>query len=205
MEALQEQDIIRFLRENIKPLENAVYGNSYRASVYLTDGTYLPCVIFRNPDIYVALALRRFKEEKGSFFKKSKSGFGYDKIVKHFVTTGNQISYYDIAKVEASPFAFPIDILKELRGETTMGWTGFVLKMNDGKFFGFGTRFTAEFFDMPQGYNPSDITEVISHSYINASGEVKSHREGFSRHPEGYNVENIFREKPYFQCYIGSL
>ena len=58
------ENIIKFLKNNIEPIENNIYGLGYRASAYLTDGTFLPCVIFRNPDNYVNLALKRFKEEQ---------------------------------------------------------------------------------------------------------------------------------------------
>jgi hypothetical protein len=61
----QIDEIINFLKENIEPLEDNVYGLGYRASVYLKDGTFLPCVLFRNPNAVVNLAIRRFKEEKG--------------------------------------------------------------------------------------------------------------------------------------------
>ncbi len=63
------ENIIRFLKDNIEPLDDSIYGLSYRASAYLTDRVYLPCVIFRNPKSTVNLALRRFKEEqKGKEF-----------------------------------------------------------------------------------------------------------------------------------------
>jgi hypothetical protein len=58
------ENIIRFLRDNVEPLDDSTYGLSYRASAYLTDGIYLPCVIFVNPKLTVNLALRRFKEEQ---------------------------------------------------------------------------------------------------------------------------------------------
>jgi hypothetical protein len=122
------ENIIRFLKDNIEPLNDSIYGLSYRASAYLTDGVYLPCVIFRNPKSTVNLALRRFKEEqkgKGIF---GKSAASYFKIVEHFVTSGNRINDYDIEKVEKSKYAFPISILKQIRGEITMGWTGFTAK-----------------------------------------------------------------------------
>lgn len=70
----QIDEIINFLKENIEPLEDNVYGVGYRASVYLKDGTFLPCVLFRNPNAVVNLAIRRFKEEKGGngIFSKSR-------------------------------------------------------------------------------------------------------------------------------------
>ena len=58
------EDIVKFFFVFIEPLEDNSFGLGYRASVYLTDGTFLPCVIFRNPKTVVNLAIRRFKEEQ---------------------------------------------------------------------------------------------------------------------------------------------
>jgi hypothetical protein len=33
----------------VKPLKDNIFGDYYRASAYLRDGTYLPCVMFANP------------------------------------------------------------------------------------------------------------------------------------------------------------
>jgi len=160
------EEIIEFLKENVEPLADNGYGLGYRASVYLTDNTYLPCVIFRNPKTIIELAIRRFDEErKGKGIFSRGSGLGYNDIVKTFVTSGNCINDYDIRKVEKSKYVLPTDIQGKIRGETTMGWTGFVMKMKDGKHFSFGTSFHFEFFDMPENYTPSDIVEVINHSY----------------------------------------
>lgn len=199
------ENIIRFLKDNIEPLNDSIYGLSYRASAYLTDGVYLPCVIFRNPKSTVNLALRRFKEEqkgKGIF---GKSAASYFKIVEHFVTSGNQINDYDIEKVEKSKYAFPISTLKQIRSETTMGWTGFAAKMKDGKYFGFGTRFLTDFFQMPDNYSTEDIIEIVNHSYVSKNGEIHSHNVPFLKFPDDWEKDMIYRERPYFVCYIDNL
>ena len=41
------EEIAEFLRKQIEPLNDSNPGQGYRAAVYLTDKTYLPCVIFR--------------------------------------------------------------------------------------------------------------------------------------------------------------
>ena len=86
MNPLPDKDIIKFLKDNIQPLDDNAYGLGYRASVTLKDSTFLPCVIFRNPATLINLAIRRFKEEQSgkSIFAKS-SGLGYREIVKTFV------------------------------------------------------------------------------------------------------------------------
>lgn len=204
MERQKTEDIIKFLKDHIEPMEDNSYGLGYRAAAYLTDGTYLPCVTFRNPSTLVNLAIRRFKEEQSgkSIFAKS-SGLGYYDIVKNFVTNGNCINEYDISKVELSKYAFPVATIKQIRGETKMGWTGFVAKMKDGKQFAFGTDFYFSFFDMPINYIPDDIIEIINHSYIDMDNELKSYHA-----PDVYTVfshDMILHSKPFFDCFIDTL
>lgn len=202
----QTEEIINFLKKNVEPLDDSAYGVGYKASVYLTDGTFLPCVIFRNSKTIVNLAIRRFKEEqsgKGIFNRVS--GLGYADIVKSFVSKGNCINDYDIERVEKSNYAFPLAIQQQIQGETTMGWTGFGAKMKDGKHFGFGTRFHWEFFQMPEGYSVDDIDEIINHSYVLNSGELRNHKVPFFEYPEDYKDAVIFRERPFFECYLDNL
>jgi hypothetical protein len=204
MKRQELEEITKFIKGNIEPIQDNTYGAGYRVAVYLKDGTYLPCVVFRNPSPVVSLAIKRFKDEqsgKGIFSRSS--GLGYPDIVKTFVTSGNCVNHYDIAKVELSKNAFPLSILKQIKGETKMGWTGFVAKMKDGKQFAFGTDFYFDFFDMPEGYNPNDIREIINHSYIGKDGELKSYHS-----PDVYEVFNhdmVFHSKPFFECYVDNL
>lgn len=204
--ALQIDEIIKFLKGNIEPSNDNVYGIGYRASVYLTDGTFIPCVIFRNPELKVNLAIKRFKEEqKGKGIFSRSLGVKYPEIVKSFVTKGNCINYYDIDRVENSRFAFPLHIQKQIMGETTMGWTGFCAKMKDGKYFGFGTRFSMEFFQMPDDYSADDIQEIVSHSYVSKNGELKMHKVPFFEYPEDHDQDSVHRERPYFECFLDNL
>lgn len=206
MKSQNTEDIIKFLKENIEPLEDRGYGLGYRASVYLVDGTYLPCVIFRDFKPMVDLAIKRFKEEKSGkgIFSKS-SGLGYSDIIKNFVTRGNCINDYDIDRVESSPFAFPISVLEQIKGETTMAWTGFAAKMKDGKYFGFGTTFLWEFFQLPDGYLVTDIEKIINHSYVLKTGELRPHKVPFFTLPDDYKDAIIYRERPFFGCYLDHL
>lgn len=203
---MQTEDIINFLKRNVEPLDDSNYGQGYRASIYLVDGTFLPCVLFRNPSTIVNLAIRRFKEEKTGrgVFNRS-AGLGYHDIVKHFITNGNRVNYYDIEKVEKSQYAFPLKIQNQIQGETTMGWTGFAVKMKDGKHFGFGTTFHWEFFHMPEGYSTEDMEEVINHSYVLKTGKLCSHKVPFFEQPNDYSEAIIYRERPFFECYLDDL
>jgi|SRR5689334_1452168 len=148
---MKPSDVIRFLTQNVEPLSHPIYGDQYRAAVRLTDGTYLPCVLFRSARAEVELAVRRFKEVR---WKRSE----YKKTVKIFVTGGSRVAGYDISTIEVSPFAWPISLLKTIRGETTMGWTAFVVEMDDGTMHSFGTAFRMEFFDLPEGYTYRNIS-----------------------------------------------
>ena len=204
MNSLPQEEIIHFLKANIQPYPNSAYGQGYRASVTLIDGINLPCVIFRNPTQIVDLAERRFKEEQSgkSIFSKS-SGLGYKEIIKTFITNGNCINHYDIAKINKSSFAFPEITLKKIKGETKMGWTGFVAKMSDGKQFAFGTSFSFEFFNMPDGYHPDDICEIINHSYFDKENNLKSYHEADIY--EKFDRTLVYSDRPYFECFIDNL
>ena len=206
MNSLSEKDIIKFLKDNIQPLEDNFYGLGYRASATLKDGTFLPCVIFRNPSTIVNLAIRRFKEEQSgkSIFAKS-SGLGYREIVKTFVTNGNCVNHYDIAKVDKSRFAFPLHIQKQIRGETSMSWTAFVAKFKDGRHLSFGTTWVWEFFDLPDDYDVDDIIEIINNSYLLKTGEVVGHRSSFDRETRRNEMEKIHSDRQYFECFIDNL
>lgn len=204
MTALSQEEIIKFLKDNIQPLPDRGYGDGYRAAVTLTDKLYLPCVMFRNSSKITNLAIKRFKQErKGKNFLSKSTGFGYKEVVKIFVANGNCINHYNIAKVEPSNFAFPENILEQIEGETKMGWTGFVARMKDGKQFAFGTSFHFEFFDMPSGYSTADIIEIINHSYLDKDGNLKRYHSRELSHE--FDRSMVYREKPYFDCYIDHL
>jgi len=204
MTTLSEEEIIQFLKTNIEPTENHFYGNGYRTSVILTDGTYLPCVTFRNRKTIVDLAIRRFKEELSgkSVFSKS-SGLGYREIVKTFVTSGNCINHYDISTVNFSRFAFPQNIQRQIKGETAMSWTAFVAKFNDNRMLSFGTSWDTEYFDLPDDFDLKNVTEIINNSYIHKNGEIVGHKSlGEERFD---NLQHIYRQRPFFECYLDHL
>jgi hypothetical protein len=204
---MKNTEIIQFLKDNIEPLEREFEGKQYRCSAYLKDGTYLPCVVFQNPEPTVKQAIKRLKEERTgkSIFAKSSGFDGYRDMVKLYTTGGNKVNEYDIDRVEISPFAFPKNILSGIRGETTMSWTGFGVKMKDGKEFGFGTSFLFEFFQMPDGYVANDIDEILNHRYMSTSGELKEHKVPFMEWPSDYDEKAIYRERQYFKCYLEGI
>jgi hypothetical protein len=154
----------------------------------------------------VNLAIRRFKEEqsgKGMFSRSSR--LGYFEIVKNFVASGNRVNEFDIERVEKSRYAFPLSVQEQIRGETTMGWTGFAARMTDGKYFGFGTTYHWEFFDFPDGYSGENAVEIVNHSYVLQSGELRRHKVPFLETPVDYKSAVIYREKPFFECFTESI
>lgn len=109
------QAILSFLKAAPEPSPDAIYGDGSRCRAYLVDGTLVPCVMLRRAAPLTALALRRFEEErKGKgIFRDNK---GYEKIVASFVTAGNRLNSYDIAKVEPSRFCNTLGPPSEDRG-----------------------------------------------------------------------------------------
>ena len=184
---MKPEDIAAFVRANIEPLPRA--GPRYSVAAKLTDGTSLPCVVVESVTHVVDLAMRRFEEERLREIK-SNSGLtgGYRKIVEAFVAAGNRVNYYEIESLQKSDFAIPLARLGEIKGETSMGWTEFYGTMKDGAEFRFGTTFHEEFFEMPQGYSATDIQMIVP--------AVRS---------EEPRYEKVFREKPFFICYIEGL
>ena len=39
------EEKIKFLKDNIEPLSDQIYGNGFRASAYLTDETFIPGIM----------------------------------------------------------------------------------------------------------------------------------------------------------------
>ena len=192
--------ILDFIKSGVEPLPDNTYGDGYRCSVYLKDRTYLPCVLLRHSRKVVELAIRRFEDEKsGKGCIRSENP--YEDVVGNFVCHGNRVSDHEIAEVQHSRFAIPLHLLRQIHGETSMGWTGFVLEMRDGKYVSYGTTFLMEFFDIPEEYTFEDVVAVHNHSYVNSYGELKSLVSDRSDAP-GYYASTVRRERPYFLCYL---
>jgi hypothetical protein len=185
-------DLVNTLKTSVEPLSDQIYGNRYRAAARLTDDTYLPCVVFQSRKSQVDLALRRFNQLQDQPSQ-------YRMVVESFVSKGSHVADYEIKSVETSPFAWPLTILKQIHGETVMSWTAFVVEMKDGTMYSFGTSFSFEFFDLPEGYSYTDIETVHS-------GMVYSRQQGLREFSlNSLNDERIYREKPFFTCYLDQL
>lgn len=194
---MEESEIIRFLKKNIEPVEDVVFGKKYRASVTLKGNLVIPCVEFLDKEVYVNQAIRRFDHERGNN--------PYKEIVCSFLAEKNVINPKGIIQIEQSRNAMPMSVLKKIRGETIMSWTGFVLKMKDGKCFNYGTSVSMDFFELPDDYDFSDIAEVINHSYLDKDGEIHNWRKTWKSAFEKSESLNIYRELNYFECYVHGI
>jgi hypothetical protein len=185
-------DLLKFLKSSIEPIEDTIYGNRYRSAVRLLDGTYLPCVVFQSRKSRVELALHRFDQLRAVPSQ-------YKMVVESLVAGGSIVDDYQISAVEPSPYAWPLAILKQIHGETAMSWTAFVVEMTDGTMYSYGTSFCFEFFDLPAGYSHFDIAKVHS-------GMVYSRERGLQSFSTDLQKEiQPYREKPFFTCYLGQL
>ena len=187
--------------KTVEPIEDAIYGPRYRCSLTLNDGTFLPCAVLQSRERLLELAKRRIKEEmsgKGALAMPDP----YGEIVRSFVTHGNRINDYEVSSASESKHAIPLALLSQIHGETLMGWTGWVFKMNDGKLFSYGTSFRFEFFQLPERYAFSDVAEVINHSFVDSTGALRSLENGL---PEEYRFEAVFRERVFFECAVDGL
>jgi len=199
---LENQFINAYLKSGVQPWTDSIYGDGYRCSAYLKDGTFLPCVVLRKSGATVELALRRFEDERrGKGIFRSNGADAYRSIVRTFVVGGNRVNSYDLETVESSRFAIPLSLLRQIEGETTMGWTGFVFEMNDGRHFAYGTSFSLEFFNLPDGYEFTDVARVHNHSYVTPTGDLGSLARGMSLQATDYESSNVLREKPFFVCH----
>lgn len=183
------EEMAAFVLRNVEPLTDRIYGNRYRVAAHLKDGTYLPCVVLQGKRAQVDLALRRFKELR---WKRSQ----YESVVESFVSAGSRVADYHLWDVEVSPFAWPLDILKQIHGETTMGWTAFVVEMRDGTMHSYGTPFNFEFFDLPANYSHADIAKIHSDMIYSPTRGLEPYSLSTSKEAQ------TLREKPFFTCYL---
>jgi hypothetical protein len=187
----------------VEPIPDSIYGPRYRCSLTLKDGTYLPCAVLQSKTKLVELARRRLEEEK-SGKGRIVAADSYGLVLASFVAGGNKVNDYDVASASPSKFAPPFSLLKQIHGETTMSWTGWVFEMKDGKLFSYGSSFLMEFFNLPEGYTFDDVAKVHNHSFISKEGSLVSLQRG-GRLPADYRPEILFRERQFFTCYIDGI
>lgn len=183
------KDAIKAFVASAEPIVDSYGQTAYRCAAYLTDGLYLPCVAVKSRREWIALALRRIDETRqeadtASLLRRRQARANYEGVVDTFAAAGNRLNDHDVARVEPSPFAIPRRRLADLSGETSMSWTQFVATMRDGSRFSFGTAFHIEFFAMPTGYAATDVVSIEPHKREHA---------------------DLFRERPFFTCFVDGL
>ena len=196
-------DWVKNIAGTVEPIQDSIYGSRYRCSLTLKDGTYLPCAVIQSKQRLVDLAKRRIKEEL-----EGKGHLGgadpYGQVVATFVAGGNRVNDYDVASSEFSKYAIPLALLRQIHGETFMGWTGWVFRMRDGRLFSYGSSFRTEFFQLPDGYGFGDVAEVINHSFVDASGTVVTLSRG-ALPPANYDHTRLLRERAFFTCFVDRI
>jgi hypothetical protein len=149
------------------------------------------------------LAKRRIAEEMSGNGKIGGPD-PYGEILSAFVAGGHNVNDYEVVSASPSRHAPPLALLEQIHGETTMAWTGWVFEMSDGKLFAYGSSFSMEFFNLPDGYSFKDVTKVHNHSFLSEDGSLVSLVRG-GLLPAGYAPKNLFRERIYFTCYIDGI
>lgn len=182
-----QDHIVRYLLDSVEPIVDMTGAKAYRCAVTLKDGLYLPCVVMRNADHQLEQALDALRDARREGITDSSSGHTFEQylaLLRKHVLGGNRVSWHHIASIDASPFAIPMEKIREIRTEPNMTWIAFSATMDDGHEFSFGTPFATEFFEMPDGYKAAQIVS------INPLRDRQSH---------------FFREKPYFECFLDGL
>lgn len=121
-----------------------------------------------------------------------------------FVASGNRVADYDVADATPSRFAPPLSLLSQIHGETTMAWTGWVFRMKDQHLFSYGSSYRMEFLQLPDGYEFSDVEEVINHCFVTSNGSLTKLEQG-SLLPKDYQREKVFRERAPFFCPVDGV
>jgi hypothetical protein len=188
---------------SVEPIPDANFGPRYRCALTLKDGTFLPCAVLQSRAKVVDLAKRRIREEMNG---KGRIGGPdpYGQILSAFVAGGNRVNDYDVASALPSRFAPPLALLRQIHGETTMAWTGWVFEMSDGRLFSYGSSFNMEFFDLPEGYKFQDVVKVHNHSFVSGDGELRPIERG-SALPADYNTGGLLRARVFFICNIAGI
>jgi len=83
---MKSTEVAAFLKNQVAPLPDTIYGPRYRAAATLTDGTFLPCVVFQSQQRRVSLALKRFAEASACFERE------YRVVVESFVAGGSRLA-----------------------------------------------------------------------------------------------------------------
>ena len=183
-------------------LDGGEEGPIYRCSARLVDGLLLPCVVVKQAKPQIKMAIRQFKAVKKGLW--TGEGDAYRQVVGHFTTQNSQISEHNVVEVVPSPYAMPLSLLKETRGETQPGWSAWVFEMRDGTLFNYATAFERIFMSTPEGYGFDDVVRVHPHSFVRKDGElalVRRHEDAYLRLVEFGRID-VYGPLVSFDCFL---
>jgi hypothetical protein len=188
---MQSRYIVTFAQLELEAVTRyRIDGNTYRCAAYLRDGVYLPCVLLSSRERRVEWAVRNTLDrledsKKPPETRRFGHGMGMPNLVALYAASDNRVQAYDIARLEPSPYAIPMEQLQGIKRETSMSWTQFVATMVDGTEAAFGASGYYElFYEMPDGYTGKDIVAVRPHETLPGK---------------------VWGDKPFFTCYVDGL
>jgi len=200
--------VLEYIENRVDRFPDPTFGEGARCSVYLKDGTYLPCVLLRDWQKAVSLFMARLDQEgSGRAVLAEIKDIAEQSLVRFFITNQNIVKLSDIASIEVSPYAIPHSFLRELDLNSDnkllpKNTLSFVLEMNDDQLFLYENRaLNQEFYDLPSGYSFSDVKKVHKSAYKHPDGLVRRVPITYKDEQIKFMPEESFTQKPFFVCY----
>lgn len=202
---IDERNLIDCLYKKVAPIYSTFYGNEYRGSVLLKDGTFFPCVAFRHKKretdlIYNALHKKHFGNRIGDENRPYDQEFVQKNIIGHRITNENIIRFdSDIIKVEKCNYTLSDKIIKTLTLQPTYY---FVAKFKDGSFENFHGE-EGNYYEVPENKNLEEIVEIYNSTLVTTDNELIELKNYMDWKSNEKRFKKIHVAKPYFSCYIG--
>ncbi|MBC7768700.1 MAG: hypothetical protein H7124_07925 [Phycisphaerales bacterium] len=180
-----ESLLARLAQTGIEEVPVEFGGPGHRCSVWLTDGTHLPCILMERVGPY-ADRLREIVDQElrgeGSYALTANP---VREALKTQFAGSNHVTLHDVARIEPSPFAIPMRLLRQVSGETATDLWLFSLETADARRFTFRGSHLAQmlFFDLPEGVHFGDFTKVHNLRRGRSSGPT-------------------FEARPFFRCLV---
>ena len=143
-------------------------------------------------------AVRSFKKGRTGHRQFSDSKQELRSVLSRVAAVANGVNSSNVATVGRSKYALPMELLNQIKSETSMGWTGWVFEMSDGKLFSFGTAHSLAFFELPDGFEFGDVAKVHNHSYLCDQGKLVT-RGGDHEHVK---PGKVYEDLPYLECFV---
>ena len=158
--------ITSFLRDNLRPCRDEWRRPFYPCAATLKDGVEIPRLLVRSEKETGDFFLRFLTPEhdRGEPYRSS--------MLRAWVTSGNRVSAYSIAKVYKSKYAMPANIFDDFSamGEVAMGSNQCIAIMKGGTELPLVSEGVIPFFDFPTPYAGDDIVSIrrVRHDSRNA-------------------------------------